>query len=635
MSLLGRWVTAWPAIWAWPLILSLVFAGGVLFWLRAMERQDLDAQRAEMIADALTLESQISGRLDAETARLKILADAMGEAIITPRSFAREAMVLDGLRRFWVDVTWLDDAGQIQAQAPVEDTARRDAVRSSGDDGGLSGHLMVPISSKDGVTKGSLIARYSAAAILRQKLPWWLASKYDIRLVDVAGDVIASTVDKERAPNQAWYRVSMGATMPNAWLEVTARTVIGPWWRSLPVALMGVFVVLVVLATLMLRRQMRSVSLAEEAWRTEAAWRQAMEDSLAIGIRARDLDGRLVYVNKALADMVGYSPDELVGKLPPMPYWLPDQIEQTMSQHLRNMAGQAPREGYESKWCHRDGHAVDVMVYEAPLVDSSGEQIGWMASIVNITERKQMEERERRQMESMAHNARLTMLGEVASTLAHELNQPLSVIMSYNTGLLNALERAQPPQPQLIQPLQRMAEQAAHAGRIVKRIREFLTRREPELERSDLRRILFDGMALLQRELLKLDVEWSAHLAPDLEPVRADPVLVEQVLINLVRNACDAMSGQPGPRRLLITAARIPQQGFVKVMVSDSGPGLGGKTIDQLCAAFFSSKPDGMGMGLAICRSIIELHHGVLDVEESPLGGAAFVFSLPVWEASE
>ncbi|HEX5312555.1 PAS domain S-box protein [Aquabacterium sp.] len=635
MSLLGRWVTAWPAIWAWPLILSLVFAGGVLFWLRAMERQDLDAQRAEMIADALTLESQISGRLDAETARLKILADAMGEAIITPRSFAREAMVLDGLRRFWVDVTWLDDAGQIQAQAPLEDTARRDAVRSSGDDGGLSGHLMVPVSSKDGVTKGSLIARYSAAAILRQKLPWWLASKYDIRLVDVAGDVIASTVDKERAPNQAWYRVSMGATMPNAWLEVTARTVIGPWWRSLPVALMGVFVVLVVLATLMLRRQMRSVSLAEEAWRTEAAWRQAMEDSLAIGIRARDLDGRLVYVNKALADMVGYSPDELVGKLPPMPYWLPDQIEQTMSQHLRNMAGQAPREGYESKWCHRDGHAVDVMVYEAPLVDSSGEQIGWMASIVNITERKQMEERERRQMESMAHNARLTMLGEVASTLAHELNQPLSVIMSYNTGLLNALERAQPPQSQLIQPLQRMAEQAAHAGRIVKRIREFLTRREPELERSDLRRILFDGMALLQRELLKQDVEWSAHLAPDLEPVRADPVLVEQVLINLVRNACDAMSGRSGPRRLLITASRIPQQGFVKVMVSDSGPGLGGKTIDQLCAAFFSTKPDGMGMGLAICRSIIELHHGVLDVEESPLGGAAFVFSLPVWEASE
>lgn len=635
MSLLGRWVTAWPAIWAWPLILSLAFAAGVLLWLRAMERQDLDAQRAEMIADALSLEAQISSRLDAESARLKILADAMGQNMISPPSFAREAMVLDGLRRFWIDVTWLDGAGRIQAQAPLEDTARRDVAKSSGDDGGLSGHLMVPVLNRDGGVAGSLIARYSAAAILRQKLPWWLASKYDIRLVDIAGDVIASTVEKERAPNQAWYRVSLGATMPNAWLEVTARSVIGPWWRSLPVALMGVFVVLVVVATLMLRRQMRSVSLAEEAWRTEAAWRQAMEDSLAIGIRARDLDGRLVYVNKAMADMVGYSPDELVGKLPPMPYWLPDQIEQTMSRHLRNMAGQAPREGYESRWCHRDGAVVDVMVYEAPLVDSSGEQIGWMASIVNITERKQMEERERRQMESMAHNARLTMLGEVASTLAHELNQPLSVIMSYNTGLLNALERAETPQPQLIQPLQRMSEQAAHAGRIVKRIREFLTRREPELERVDLRRILFDGMALLQRELLKQDVEWSAHLAPDLEPVWADPVLVEQVLINLVRNACDAMVGQAANRRILITAARIPQQGFVKVTVSDSGPGLGGKTIDQLCAAFFSTKPDGMGMGLAICRSIIELHHGVLDVEESPLGGAAFVFSLPVWEDLE
>ena len=627
-------VTALPGLWAWPLVLSLVFVGSVMAWLRAIERTDLDAQRAEMITDALSLEAQISGRLDAETSRLKILADGMGQQTISPRSFAGEAMVLDGLRRFWVNVTWLDQAGRIVATAPQDDTMRRDVVKSSGDDGGLAGHLMVPVIDRMGLVKGAVIARYSAASMLRQKVPWWLASKYDIRLVDESGDVIASTVDTQRTPKQAWYRVALGATMPNAWLELTARSVIVPWWRTLPVALMGGFVALVMLTSVMLRRQMQSVSRAEVAWRTEAAWRQAMEDSLAIGIRARDLDGRLVYVNKAMADMVGYTPDELVGILPPMPYWLPDELEQTMSRHRRNMAGQAPREGYESRWRHRDGRTVDVMVYEAPLVDGAGQQIGWMASIVNITERKHLEERERKQLETMAHHARLTMLGEVASTLAHELNQPLSVIISYNTGLLNALQREVPVNEALLKPLQRMGEQAAHAGRIVKRIREFLTRHEPELEACDLPRIVGDAMALLQRELAKQGVEWGVQLVPGLPKVQADAVLLEQVLINLVRNAVDAMAHQAGPRRIHIQGGPSPQAGFVKVVVADSGPGLNGQTIDQLCAPFYSTKSDGMGMGLAICRSIIELHYGALDVEDSPLGGAAFAFSLPVAEES-
>ncbi len=632
LSLFGRGISVLPGLWAWPLALSMVFVVAVMVWLKGMESADLDAQRAEMITDALSLEAQISGRLDAESSRLKILADGLGQQTISAASFPSEAMVLDGLRRFWVNATWLDNAGRIVAVAPLEDAARRDAVKSSGDDGGLSGHLMVPVLDRNGQVKGALIARYSAASMLRQKVPWWLASKYDIRLVDVSGDVIASTVEAERLPQQAWYRVSLGATMPNAWLELTARTVVGPWWRTLPVALMGGFVLLVAVTCVMLRRQMQSVSRAEEAWRTEAAWRQAMEDSLAIGIRARDLKGRLVYVNKAMADMVGYAPDELLGVLPPMPYWLPDELEQTMSRHMRNMAGQAPREGYESRWRHRNGQTVDVMVYEAPLVDASGDHIGWMASVVNITERKQLEERERKQLETMAHHARLTMLGEVASTLAHELNQPLSVIISYNTGLLNALRRESAPNESLIKPLQTMGEQAAHAGRIVKRIREFLTRHEPELEACNLPQVIEEAMPLLQRELVKNGVEWGAQFDPGLPKVQADSVLLEQVVINLIRNACDAMAHHQGPKRIHIHAGVSPQTGFVKVTVSDSGPGVAGRTIDQLCTPFYSTKSEGMGMGLAICRSILELHYGVLDVEDSALGGAAFVFTLPVAE---
>jgi len=647
LRLFGSPVGAMPGLWAWPLVLTLLFVLGVTGWLRAKEQADLEGQRAEMISDALSLEAQLNGRLDGEATRLRSLADVLERQHLTQEQFARHAMVLDGLRRFWVSLTWLSGEGRIIAHVPEDAGPTSVAARNFSDDTGLAGHLSVLLPGKGDHAGGILVARYSAAALLRQKVPWWLASKYDIRLVDVSDVVLASTVEGPRRSNQAWYRVQMGPSLPQAWLELSARERITPWWRSLPVVLMGGFVTLVLLTSAMLRKQMRSVSRAEEAWRTEAAWRTAMEDSLAVGIRARDLDGRLVYVNKTMADMVGWQPEELVGLLPPMPYWRPEDLDQSMTRHLRNMAGKAPRTGYESRWQHRDGRAVEVMVFEAPLVDAKGRQIGWMASVVNITERKQLEERERKQMETMAHHARLNMLGEVASTLAHELNQPLTVIASYNAGVLNAMNRQPGADPQLIKALERMGEQAGQAGRIVKRIREFLTRREPQLEPCQLPDVIASGVALLKRDIARHQVQLRIACEPGLPEVMADPVLLEQVVVNLVRNACDAL-GQMGiagdqddrERRIVVTAAPAePLQAggspVVRVSVSDNGPGLAGRTIEAICAPFYSTKTEGMGMGLAICRSIIELHYGVLDARETPGGGASLSFSLPVRDLRE
>lgn len=630
LRLLGSRFALLPSLWAWPLILSLLFVAGFMAWMRAQERADSDNLRAEMISDALSLDAQITNRLDDEQSKLRALAERIDTRELSPDGFARHALVLDGLRRFWVSVTWLGDDGRIVAHVPDDSMPARDAMRRSGDEGGLAGHLAVSLLGREGHAAGMLVARYSASALLRQKVPWWLASKYDIRLVDESDEVIAATVEGPRQPSQAWYRVQLGPSMPQAWLELTSRERITPWWRTLPMVLMGGFVLLLAGASYMLRMQMRSVSRAEEAWRREAAWRSAMEDSLAVGIRARDLDGRLVYVNKTMADMVGYQPEELVGLLPPMPYWLPDKLELFMSRHLRNMAGQAPRDGYESHWRHRDGTVVDVMVFEAPLVDAKGQQIGWMASVLNITERKRLEERERKQMETMAHHARLTMLGEVASTLAHELNQPLSAITSYNTGVLNALGGQSGIDPKVLVALQRMGEQASHAGRIVRRIREFLTRREPQLEPCGLRGVIESGVALLKRDISRHQVQVDVVCDPALPLVEADPVLIEQVVVNLVRNACDALCTQDGERRVRVVASTAAGGGFVRVAVTDNGPGLAGRGIETLVAPFYSTKAEGMGMGLAICRSIIELHYGVLDAEEAPGGGAMFSFSLPI-----
>lgn len=635
LRLWGSFVAVMPHLWAWPLLLSLVFVGGVMAWLRSVEHADLESQRAEMISDALSLEAQVTNRLESETARLKALADVVNAQALSRDGFARHALVLDGLRRFWISLTWLDATGRIVLQVPDDTMPAHAPVRSGDEDRGLAGHLSATLLGPDGAPAGSLVARYSPAEVLRQKVPWWLARKYDIRLVDELGEVLAATADGPRLERQAWYRVPAGPSLPQAFLELAAREPNTPWWRTLPVVLMAGFVVMMGGASWMLRRQMRGVSRAEEAWRTEAAWRTAMEDSLAVGIRARDLEGRLVYVNKTMADMVGYQPEELIGAMPPMPYWPDHELEQSMQRHLRNMAGQAPREGYESRWQHRDGQLVEVMVLEAPLVDAKGRHIGWMASILNVTERKRLEERERHQAEAMAHHSRLTMLGEVASTLAHELNQPLSAIASYNAGVLNALSRDPASDPVLLGALQRMGEQASHAGRIVKRIREFLTRREPQREPCDLNQVVASAVALLGREIARHGIAVSTDLNAGLPTVLADPILIEQVAVNLVRNACDGLADQEGPRRIRIQT--LPGAGgrFVKMVVTDNGPGLGGRAIEALCAPFYSTKSDGMGMGLAICRSIIELHYGALDAEEAPGGGAVMSFTVPCLQAHD
>src|ERR1700757_3801714 len=213
-------------------------------------------------------------------------------------------------------------------------------------------------------------------------------------MADDSGKVVADPLkagDHEARPEES-HRHSLEPAMPDTYLELALHESLRPWW-------------------LRLRFQMNEVLRTQAALRTEAAWRQAMEDSLTVGLRARDTDGRLVYVNRAFCDLVGFGPEELIGRATPMPYWPPDAIADSMSRHLRNMAGGAPRDGYEGRWVRKDGRAIDVMLFEAPLVDASGRHIGWMGSILDITERKRLEERERHPTGTMADPGRLTELG--------------------------------------------------------------------------------------------------------------------------------------------------------------------------------------------------------------------------------
>ena len=354
----------WRGLWLLPLGLALALIAGVLVSLRQAEGNERLEQREALITDALSLRQQIEQRIDAERQRLKSLGQRIEVRPPPPAIFGSLPEVFEGLQRSWVSVTWLDASNRIVAQLPEQPVA--DSARRPGASSGLSVHLAQPLA-----TGGSLVVRYSPGLMLRQNVPWWIAHKYDVRLVDTSGDVIASTFEGRAPEDHERYSLGLEA-LGNANLELIARDSVKPWYRTLPVTLIASFGVLIVLSTVMLRRQMREVLRAEEAWRGEAAWRKAMEDSLNVGLRARDLEGRLVYVNRTLAEMLGYPAEELVGLKPPMPYWPADSIEKTMQRHLRNLAGEAPREGYEAVWGRRDGTLFPVMIFEAPLVDARG-----------------------------------------------------------------------------------------------------------------------------------------------------------------------------------------------------------------------------------------------------------------------
>jgi PAS domain S-box-containing protein len=353
---------------------------------------------------------------------------------------------------------------------------------------------------------------------------------------------------------------------------------------------------------------------------------QAMEDSLLVGMRARDLSGCIVYVNPALCEMLGYTAEELVGRMPPYPYWHPEDLDKHWRDNEAVVTGKAALNGFESRVRHRDGHDVYTMVYTAPLLDASGRQSGWMSSVVDITAQKQAEERQRSQQAQLQKATRLLSLGEMASTLAHELNQPLMALSNFAAAARAFAEQG--PKELLVASLDDISTQATRAAEIVARIRGFVRQRSGQQELCSLAELIASVQALIEPERRSRKARVEMKIAAELPPVHADRVLLEQVLLNLVLNSLQASQHLGAARRVVqIEAAREAE--LLVVRVADRGPGISPQVEAHLFEPFFTSKPDGLGLGLNICRTIIESHGGHLGHQNRAEGGAIFFFTLP------
>ena len=365
------------------------------------------------------------------------------------------------------------------------------------------------------------------------------------------------------------------------------------------------------------------------------AFRQSMEDSLLVGMRARDLEGRIVYVNAAMCDMVGYRADELIGQRPPYPYWHPDELDRHWNDSDTVLAGNAFPQGRENRLRHRDGSDVYTMFYTTRLIDGSGQHIGWMSSVVNITAQKRAEEQQQQRETQLQRVQRVITVGEMASTLAHELNQPLAALVNY-AAAARALA-AQGKTGPLNDSLEALSAQALRAADIVGRIRRWVRQHPESREPCDLSAIVEQSLELLlraeaRRQGIAVRVEQTG--AP--LQVHADRVLLEQVVINLGLNALQAMqTHQPPPEGHELRLRLAADHGHALVQVLDRGPGLPPGIAERLFEPFFTTRSDGLGLGLNICRSIIESMGGQLQARNREGGGAVFEIRLPCAVAPE
>jgi len=246
-----------------------------------------------------------------------------------------------------------------------------------------------------------------------------------------------------------------------------------------------------------------------------------------------------------------------------------------------------------------------------------------------IQDREQAEEIARQHQERLAHVARINTVGEMASGLAHEINQPLAAIATYTQGCLHRLRKTGNDPEKLVPILEQIIVQAQRAATIVQHLRNFVTKGKPHREPTDITQVVRRAVSLVRGEILSNEIELDIIQDASLPLVIADAIQVEQVLLNLLRNAIDALAEIPEGRRELKIMLDCCENREISVAISDTGPGFSDDTRDKLSSPFFSTKPEGMGLGLAISTTIIEDHGGRLTHEVNDAGGATFRFTLP------
>ena len=359
-----------------------------------------------------------------------------------------------------------------------------------------------------------------------------------------------------------------------------------------------------------------------------------VEDAVVITEPQLDPPGpRIVYVNRAFLAMTGYRRGEVIGQAPRILQG--PRTDRSVLDRLRQRLAQGKSFSGQTTNYRKDGEPYVVEWAITPVRDRDGRVVNWVSIQRDITERLEAEAAARQRQNELAHVARLSTMGEMASGLAHELNQPLAAIANYTRGVLRRLEAGGGDRGELHDALDRVVAQADRAGEIIQRLRGFVRKREPQRTAIAVDELVRDVTTLLGHDLRQSEVEVDFDTEPGLPPVYVDPIQIEQVLLNLIRNAMDALASEAShqaagePRSVRLRCRRHDRR-QVGIEVMDRGPGLTQAQLDHIFDPFFTTKDAGMGMGLTISQSLVEAHGGRLWAEPNDDGrGLTFHLLLP------
>jgi len=390
----------------------------------------------------------------------------------------------------------------------------------------------------------------------------------------------------------------------------------------------GIFVLVMAMGYELVREVIRSAELSTQLRASEAKFRAVVHSIPNVILLVSD-GGIITYANSQVQAIFGYTPEEAAGM----------QVDELVPQSARARHAANRREygsdararamgsGLQLAGLRKDGTEIAVEVTLNPMRTADGMFV--LASVVDVTERRRLEAAAARQRNELAHLSRVGMLGALSGSLAHELNQPLTAILSNAQAARRFLAQSPPRLDQVVEIIDDIVRNDRRAASIIQRLRALLKKEDAAYRPTDVNDMVQDSLRLMRSDLIGRRVEVVTQMEPRLPAVSADRVQLQQIMLNFVMNGCEAMDESAGPRRLLVRTGRAASGG-VEVMVADNGPGIPAAELESIFEPFVTTKPQGVGLGLAICRTITDAHGGRIWATSNGDGGASLHFEIPV-----
>jgi PAS domain S-box-containing protein len=375
-----------------------------------------------------------------------------------------------------------------------------------------------------------------------------------------------------------------------------------------------------------LRRYVRRLDTTTE--RHDMATRAA-----SIGVWEWDPGTDALFIHPHLKRLLGYEDREIANTRDGwMRHYHPEDLEKVLQSARACVRGEAVALEVEHRMIHRDGSLRWLLTRGAPIRGELDSAVKLIGTCVDVTERKRIEEELRTLRQELTHLTRVGMLVELSGALAHEINQPLAVILSNGQAAQRLLVHKPPDLAEVQDALGDIVDAAKRAGNVIHGLRDLLGKGDPEFRPVDVNTVVAEVLDLAHSDLIAHQVAVVRQFGSHMSLVRGDRIQLQQVLLNFIMNACEAMAATASDRRVVTVTTATREDGSVEICVSDTGKGISPEVQPQLFEAFATTKKNGLGMGLSICRSIVAAHGGRQWAENRAAGGAAFHVSLPAYQ---